>query len=399
MDRPDFPSNGLTVVSLFSGCGGSSLGYRLAGYRELLAVEWDKGAVTAFRRNFPGVPAYEGDVHSLADADALRLAGVAPGQLDMLDGSPPCQGFSTAGKRRFGDSRNRLFEDYVRLLGAFRPRAFVMENVSGLRKGKMRIVFAEMTLALKAAGYRVSCRELNAWWYGVPQDRRRLIWIGVREDLGIAPSHPSPTVRRPTTVAEALCLPSGSSYDSWRFLSGDGARDVDLPANTLRRSGPRLLISSCPPAFAGIADGMDRYGALWPLVPWGGNASDVLQGKGFNSCVKPHPDKPAPTLPKTQCGKGFATIMHPTEWRSLNIEEARILQGFPNWFAFPPDFALAWSLIGNSVAPPMAEAVGRHVASLLAPPARDDGANQPGAGHGMLADVGFPDSQREPSHV
>ena len=169
-----------TVVSLFAGCGGSSLGYKQAGYDLRLAVEWDTGAADVYRRNFPETNVFEGDIADLTAEEALRVTALEPGELDVLDGSPPCQGFSMAGRRKFSDTRNRLFEEYVRMLEAFRPKMLVMENVSGLRKGKMKLIFAEMTRALKDAGYKISCRELNAWWYGVPQRRTRLIWVGVR---------------------------------------------------------------------------------------------------------------------------------------------------------------------------------------------------------------------------
>lgn len=183
---PDAP----TVISTFAGCGGSSLGYSMAGFRELLAVEWDDNAVQTFRLNFPGVPVYHGDIAKLNVEEALRLSGLKPEELDVLDGSPPCQGFSTAGKREFGDARNQLFREYVRLLRGLRPKVFVMENVSGMVKGKMKLIFAEVLRELKASGYRVKARLLNAMYFGVPQSRERMIFIGVRDDLACEPSHP-----------------------------------------------------------------------------------------------------------------------------------------------------------------------------------------------------------------
>ena len=151
-----------SLVSLFAGCGGSSLGYKQAGFDIRLAVEWDSKAADVYRRNFPETSIFGGDIADLTADEALEITGLQPGELDVLDGSPPCQGFSTAGRRKFGDSRNRLFEEYVRMIDVFKPKMLVMENVSGLRKGKMKLMFAEMTIALKQAGYKVSCRELNA---------------------------------------------------------------------------------------------------------------------------------------------------------------------------------------------------------------------------------------------
>jgi len=171
------------VISLFAGCGGSSLGYSMAGYRELLAVEWDDHAVETFRLNFPDVPVWHGDIADLSVEKCLELAGLRPEELDVLDGSPPCQGFSTAGKRKMDDGRNQLFREYVRLLRGLEPKVLVMENVSRMVKGKMKLIFAESVRELKASGYHVSARLMNAMYFGVPQSRQRMIFIGVREDL------------------------------------------------------------------------------------------------------------------------------------------------------------------------------------------------------------------------
>lgn len=163
----------------------------MAGYRELLAVEWNNNAVETFKLNFPDVPVYHGDITKLSVKECMKLAGLSGlGELDLLDGSPPCQGFSTIGKRRMKDSRNQLFMEFARLLRGLRPKVFVMENVSGLIKGKMKLIFVEILKELKACGYLVSARLLNAMYFNVPQSRERLIFIGVRDDLGIRPSHP-----------------------------------------------------------------------------------------------------------------------------------------------------------------------------------------------------------------
>lgn len=183
--------NAPTVISTFAGGGGSSLGYSMAGYRELLAVEWDDNAVQTFKLNFPNVPVYHGDIAKLSVDECLRMAGIQPGELDVFDGSPPCQGFSTAGKRVLDDPRNQLFREYVRLLRGLRPKVFVMENVSGMVKGKMKLVFADIMRELKASGYTVKAALLNAKYFHVPQSRERMIFIGVRDDLGIVPTHPA----------------------------------------------------------------------------------------------------------------------------------------------------------------------------------------------------------------
>jgi len=304
-----------TVVSLFAGCGGSSLGYKQAGFDVRLAVEWDSVAAAVYRLNFPDTPLFEGDIHSLPDSEALRLARVLPGELDVIDGSPPCQGFSTAGKRILSDSRNALFEEYVRLLKAFKPRALVMENVSGLIKGKMKLAFAEITMALKEAGYVVSCRLLNAWWYGVPQDRERLIWIGIRNALNVRPSHPKPSVNHAVTVREAF----------------SGVGESDAPPLT------------------------DRYLDYWHLAGQGG-----IVGK-LHSVRRLSLDHVAGTIVKSE---GNGAPYHPTEPRAISTAERKRLGGFRDDFQFPSRED-ATVLIGNSVPPPMSQAIGQHVMKLL----------------------------------
>ena len=127
--------NGYVAIGTFSGCGGSSLGYSMAGYRELMAVEWDDNAVETFRKNFPEVDVFHGDIGKLSVDEVLERTGLQPGELDLFDGSPPCQGFSTAGKRQLDDDRNQLFREFGRLLEGLNPKVFVMENVAGMVRG------------------------------------------------------------------------------------------------------------------------------------------------------------------------------------------------------------------------------------------------------------------------
>lgn len=198
-------ANASTVVSTFAGCGGSSLGYSMAGYRELLAVEWDKYAANTFHTNFPDVPQYVGDIFKLDNKEALQLAGVKEGELDLFDGSPPCQGFSTSGKRNTSDPRNLLFRQYIRLLNAFKPRAFVMENVAGMVRGRMRPFANEALKDMQKAGYVVNIRILNAMYYSVPHSRPRVIFVGVRKDVKAPPFvFPAAVTPAPISISTAL---------------------------------------------------------------------------------------------------------------------------------------------------------------------------------------------------
>lgn len=292
----------------------------MAGFRELLAVEWDDNAVQTFRLNFPDVPVYHGDIVKLSVEECLRLTGLEPGQLDVLDGSPPCQGFSTAGKRVLDDPRNSLFQEYVRLLRGLRPRAFVMENVSGMVKGKMKLVFAETLRELKASGYKVSARLLNAMYFNVPQSRQRLIFIGVREDLNEAPSHPLAS-RRPFTAQEA-----------WQGVTDDG-------------TGERV----------------GAHTKIWQAM------RSVLPGQsqpGHYSHQRLKAYAPSPTIQKAN-GLAHYHLWHPSEQRVITLVECKRLASFPDTWQFMGTVAEAWERIGNSVPPLFMRAIAQHVRKLL----------------------------------
>jgi hypothetical protein len=144
-----------TVISTFAGCGGSSLGYKLAGFKELLAVEWDQNAVDTFRLNFPEVPVYHGDIAKLTGAECMRLAGIKVGELDVFDGSPPCQGFSTAGKRKFDDPRKvgsgLSLSECGKTWG-------LSQATRSRRRGRLR--FGRRLPELKAGETRRKCRNI-----------------------------------------------------------------------------------------------------------------------------------------------------------------------------------------------------------------------------------------------
>lgn len=224
-----------TVISTFAGCGGSSLGYSMAGFRELLAIEWDNNAVETFKLNFPDVPVYHGDIAKLSVDQVLEMTGLKPGELDVFDGSPPCQGFSTAGKRQLDDPRNQLFREYVRLLRGLKPKVFVMENVSGMVKGVMKLVFAEIIRELKASGYKVKARLLNAMYFNVPQSRERMIFIGVREDLGIEPSHPEGNKNIVGSIKLDAVV---ARYSDRRY--GDTLEEQGQPIGTISKIGRKF---------------------------------------------------------------------------------------------------------------------------------------------------------------
>ena len=307
-----------TVISTFAGCGGSSLGYKLAGFHELLAVEWDDNAVETFKLNFPGVPVYHGDIGKLTGAECMKLAGVKVGELDVFDGSPPCQGFSTAGKRKFDDPRNSLFKEFARLLVELQPKVFVMENVTGMVKGCMKQAYLTIIATLRDCGYVCKGEVLNAMYFNVPQSRERVIIIGVRNDLGIEPTHPKPQTR-PISAEDAVRGVVNATFNR-----------------------PLATVAT----------------AIWNAVKPGQNGTHYRAGYYMNS-MKVDPRKPMPTIPKICPGGGGH--MHWKERRTLTIEELKRGASFPDGFAFIGKFDAQWQRIGNSVPPNLMRAIAEHI--------------------------------------
>lgn len=203
-----FKRCGLKVATTFAGCGGSSLGYRMAGFEVVWANEFVPVAQESYRANMAKGTILDGrDIKEIKPSEILRATGLVVGELDLLDGSPPCQAFSTAGKREKGWGQEKTYEhgakqknedlffEFVRLRDGLMPRAFAAENVSGLVKGTAKGYFIEILKRLQV-GYDVEARLLDAQWLGVPQARQRIIFVGVRKDLGVAPAFPTPLAYR-----------------------------------------------------------------------------------------------------------------------------------------------------------------------------------------------------------
>lgn len=342
------PRNGLTAMSTFSGCGGSCLGFEWAGYRPLLAVEFVPAAADSYEANRADVPVYRDDIRGLTARKALALMGLRKGELDVLEGSPPCESFSTAGQlskgwgqeRSYSDGMTQrmddLFYEFVRLLGGIKPRAFMAENVAGLVRGVSKGHFLNIHAALEAQGYRVQARMLDAQWLGVPQRRRRVIFVGVRNDLKIDPPFPDP-------------LP-------YRYSIRDALVDVEAGAD-----GP---VQSVTHDTSGLhsTGALDLEGPMMTVTKAGGAASWHFRVDRDETEATPE-----------------ATA---ASSRKFTIAELRRLCGFPDDFVLTGSYAQQWERLGNSVPPPMAFHIAAAIrdALLAAPRPRARGGASPRTG-------------------
>lgn len=359
------PWNGLTVASTFSGCGGSCTGYRMAGYRVAWANEFVPAAQESYKANAaPDSILDPRDIRQVKPEEVLDALGMKQGDLDLFDGSPPCQAFSTAGKRHKGWGKGKryehgavqcnesLFTEYVRLLRGLMPRVFVAENVSGLVKGVAKGYFLEILRDLKASGYRVVCKVLDAQWLGVPQCRQRTIFIGVREDLGIDPVHPKPMPYR-YSVRDALPWIGKVVHDtSGQFGQGD-VTDRPSPAITI---GVNSVNSNHFKVEAETDISRYAIGREWDRLKPGDSSDKYLNLKrtridGPSHCISASGGESA----------GIAAVCHPTERRKFTIAELKRICGFPDDFILTGTYAQQWERLGNSVPPVMMQ----HIAATI----------------------------------
>lgn len=352
------PSCGLRMVSTFSGCGGSCLGFRMAGYRTLWASEFIPIAAETYRLNHPGVPVDQRDIREVTAAEIMEATGLRVGELDVFEGSPPCASFSTAGSReagwgkvkKYSETKQRtddLFFEYIRLLEGLQSKVFVAENVKGLVIGKAKGYFKQIYGAMQQAGYRVSCRVLDAQYFGVPQHRERAIFIGVREDLDRAPSHPKPQTQ-PVPLKAALPwiaeYATNSSFEErWET--------ADKPAPTILQSGGNEKGGMCKAAsIEGYAIGDE-----WEKLAIGEQSEKYFQ------LVKCDPNKPVPTITQAGGAGSIASVTHSYEKRKFTIPELRRICGFPDDFRLPGTYAQQWERLGRAVPPPMMRAIAEHI--------------------------------------
>lgn len=305
----------MKVVSTFAGCGGSSLGYEQAGCEVVAAIEWDAHAVECYRANHPSTRIFHQDIATISGADILNATGLDVGELDILDGSPPCQGFSTAGRRVLDDPRNALFQQHLRLVDELKPRHVVIENVAGLIRGKMRIVAGEIFQALESRGYRVAAGLMRSIYFGVAQTRPRVFFVGSR--VGV-PALPRP-ISRPMSAGLAL-----------QSIEPD-----EVPPTTGARN--RYLLARLRPGERGY----DLFARL-----------NIGRESAF-SIFMLDPRKPSRTLIKTPGDQ------YHWDRRLLSVREALVLTGFPADYDLPGTYSQRWMRVGNSVAPPMTREIVR----------------------------------------
>ena len=322
----------LSAIDLFCGCGGMTEGLKQAGFQVLWGNDVAASPLAAYRANHPEVLVDEKDIRKVECKKLMATLGLKKGELDLLAGCPPCQGFSTIrtnnGRYSIPDDRNDLISDYLRFVEAFRPKVVMLENVPGLKDDSR---FEKFVVTMTDLGYQGEWKILNVADYGVPQRRRRLIYVAAyKKNIRI-----SDKKGEYRTVRDAIgALPAAGR-------SGDFMHDF-----------PEKRTAKVQEMIA--------------LIPKDGGSRSQLPEKYILPCHKRNPegfrdvygrmtwDKPSPTITGGCASPSKGRFLHPEENRCITLREAALLQGFPGNYIFPdglPKDRLAL-MVGNALPVP-----------------------------------------------
>ena len=350
--------NKFTVISCSAGGGGSSTGYRLAGGNILLINEFVEEAISSYKKNYPDTPVLVDDIKKYAGKDFLDKIKLKEGELDILDGSPPCSAFSVAGKREKGWDKTKsysdgktveniedLFLEFIRVANEIKPKVIVAENVKGITFGEATKKLNEFIKAFEGIGYYVTYRVLNAADFGVAQGRERTIFICVRED-----------------VADAIGLSflnlAGIFPDEFGYQISieDAIDNIKNDPEEIKELRDFYEGSFQKKFLDPIPFRPKRH--MKPSDPefreWNPKASC------FNM-IRPAPHLPCPTLTQQGQKKGLSGVFHYAENRKLTIKELKRLMSLPEDYELTGTFDQQAERIGRMVAPKMMAEVAKSI--------------------------------------
>lgn len=341
----------LTFIDLFSGCGGLSLGFEQSGFKGELAIDVWEDALTTYVHNRPNAKTYCGDLSAISPDEIQSKFNIS--DVDVIIGGPPCQGFSIAGKRIIEDKRNELYKAFVNFVRVFKPKAFVMENVPTILTMGDGIIREAILSDFSKLGYNVTYKVLLASDYGVPQNRRRAVFVGIQN--GVDFEFPSPSVSQHITSKEALSdlpadsIPNGNPYpgvpnSEYQVMIRKGSNGVYNHEITIHTEKTREIIS---------------------MVPDGGNYKNLPKElwdtrKVHIAWTRLNSQKPSFTI---DCGHNHH--FHYEYNRVPTVRESARLQSFPDDFIFLGTKGSQLKQVGNAVPPLLAKELAQQLKKYL----------------------------------
>ena len=331
-----------SFVDLFSGAGGLLRGFMDAGLTPEFSVEMWEPAVQTHRRNYPNVPLWDRDIRTIKNKEIQPYKG----KVDLIIGGPPCQGFSTIGKRLVKDPRNELVFEFIRFVKVIKPKVFLMENVRGLLSANNGLIKDAITAEFEKIGYNVTHEVICAADYGVPQMRYRVLFLGVRKDLKTMPTFPEKTVTKDHYV-----------------MVGDVIMDLVGQENQFPNHVPMNHNDIVKKRISIIKEGEGIPDDGLPEDVAKGSRSDYTDNtiKNFSHVYR----RLSRTKPATTMVPGHnAFPLHPTEDRSLTVREAARIQTFPDDVIFEGTRQNQCIQVGNAVPVKLAYEMAEHIKKL-----------------------------------
>lgn len=347
-----------TCIDLFCGCGGLSKGFELAGFDVLLGVDNNEPALETFASNHKGSKVFNGDLSAKGTFEKIdELIGHR--QVDVIVGGPPCQGFSLTGRRQFDDDRNKLYLAMIETVRRFKPKAFLIENVPGmatLYKGEVK---DEIIKRFTKMGYSVNCKILCAADYGVPQLRKRLVFVGLL-DKSQKFEFPKPT------HDESNYITCEQAIGDLPSLENDLGEEIASYENEPITDFQKMMRGKNNTLFNHVSIAhKDFVKEVISQVPDGGNYKDLPNGVGSSrnfhmAWTRYRSDKPSRTI-----DTGHRNNFHYKWNRCPTVRESARLQSFPDDFVFKGNKTQQNRQVGNAVPVLMAKAVGSQIKKFL----------------------------------
>lgn len=346
------------VLDLFCGAGGLSLGFQLAGYNIVGGLDFKEDAIKTHDLNFKNSTSICGDITKISNEDVLKLFGDK--KVDVIIGGPPCQGFSAGNRQQIeNDPRNKLFFEFIRFVKILKPKAIVIENVRQILTKDKGFAKNKIFEILDESGYNVDVRVLIASDYGVPQNRNRAVFIGIRKDIGNINYDNIKKKNRIVTVKEAL--------EDLYEIENDNLEKYNklLPKTEFQKyvkSKKGKLINHEPKYPNKEVQERIKY------VPQGGNWMDVpehlwkVQRNNRHSSAYRRLDEKKPSI---TIDTGHMNYFHPLYNRVPTVRESARLQSFPDDFEFVGTPTSQLRQVGNAVPPLMAKAIAILIKEVL----------------------------------
>ena len=348
----------MNAIDLFAGCGGLSKGFMDAGFNIIVGVDNDQAALNTFEKNHNGAVALNADLSKQETFDEIkRVAGKR--QIDVIIAGPPCQGFSLTGPRNFDDKRNKLYLAVIEMVKQYQPKGFIIENVPGMATLYDGQIKDEVIKRFKKMGYNIDCRILCAADYGVPQIRKRLIFMGVRKDIGV-PCFPDVTLTPDQYIS---CRDAISDLPPLEDEIGEETTDYTSDPVTdyqrkMRGNNHKLYNHVGTNHTKMVKDTI-------ALVPEGGNYKDLPKGWGESRKFHMAWTRLDGNSPARTVDTGHRNLFHYKYNRVPTVRESARMQSFPDDFVFTGTKTQQCRQVGNAVPPLLGYALGKSLMNIV----------------------------------